>query len=169
MNVADKVNYLLEEQEISKRDFAQKLLSLSPVLDRTGKPPSESTVYGYLNGGREIKIELVPYIAEALNITEQELFCNDIEYANDYNYKHSKEAREILDLLKYAPRGAIEDVRNYLMKYRNVHNEGIKRKIWKIKEALKPLKFTLNSLRIKIYMTIHIISINFKLITFIFK
>ena len=58
MNVADKINYLLEEKGISKREFAQKLLSLNPLLDRTGKAPSESTIYGYLNGGREIKIEL---------------------------------------------------------------------------------------------------------------
>ena len=59
MNVADKINYLLEEKGITKREFAQKLLSLNPLLDRTGKAPSESTIYGYLNGGREIKIELI--------------------------------------------------------------------------------------------------------------
>lgn len=126
MNVADKINYLLEEKGITKREFAQKLLSLNPILDRTGKPPSESTVYGYLNGGREIKIELVPYIAETLNITEQELFSNEIEYSNNYNYKHSKEAREILDLLKFAPRDAVDDIRNYLSKFKSIVDEGIK-------------------------------------------
>lgn len=125
MNVADKINYLLEEKNISKTDFANKLLSLEPRIDRTGKPPSISTIYGYLNGGREIKIELVPYIAEALNISEQELFSSEIEYSNDYNYKHSKEAREILDLLKFAPRSAIDDIRNYLLKLKSVCDEGI--------------------------------------------
>lgn len=126
MNVADKINYLLEERGISKREFAQRLLSLSPTLERTGKSPSESTIYGYLNGGREIKIELVPYIAEALNISEQELFSSEIEYASDYNHKYSKEAREVLDLLKFAPRSAIDDVKNYLLKYKRVFDEGIK-------------------------------------------
>lgn len=126
MNIVDKINYLLEEKKMSKREFSQKLLSLNPILDRTGKPPSESTVYGYLNGGREIKIELIPYIVETLNISEQELFTSDIEYANNYNYKHSKEAREILDLLKFAPRDAIDDIKNYLMKYKSVYDEGIK-------------------------------------------
>jgi len=48
-----------------------------------------------------------------LNILEQELFSSDIEYANGYNIKHSKEAREILDLLQYAPKGAVEDVKSY--------------------------------------------------------
>lgn len=126
MNVSDKINYLLVEKGISKREFAQKLLSLNPILDRTGKAPSESTVYGYLNGGREIKIELIPYIAEALNVSEQELFINEIEFTNDYNYKYSKESREILDLLKFAPRSAIDEIKNYLVKYKKVYEEGLK-------------------------------------------
>lgn len=125
MNVADKINYLLEEKVMSKREFAQKLLSLNPVIERTGKAPSESTIYGYLNGGREIKIELIPYIAETLNIPEQELFSSEIEYTNDYNYKYSKETREILELLKFAPRSATDEIKNYLLKYKKVHDDGI--------------------------------------------
>lgn len=125
MNVADKINYLLEEKGMSKRDFAQKLLSLEPRLERTGKLPSESTIYGYLNGGREIKIELIPYIAETLEITEQELFSSDIEFSSDYNIRYSKEAREILDLLQYAPKGSIEEVKNYLLKYKKVFDSGV--------------------------------------------
>lgn len=125
MNVADKINYLLDEKGISKRDFAQKLLSLEPRLDRTGKAPSESTIYGYLNGGREIKIELIPFIAETLEISEQELFSNDLEYSSEYNLRYSKEAREILDLLQYAPKGAVEDIKNYLMKYKSVRDGGV--------------------------------------------
>jgi transcriptional regulator with XRE-family HTH domain len=125
MNVADKINYLLEEKGISKREFAQKLLSLEPRLDRTGKPPSESTIYGYLNGGREIKIELIPYIAETLEITEQELFKYDIEYSNEYNIRYSKEARDILDLLNFAPKSAVEDIKSYLIKFKSVCDGGI--------------------------------------------
>jgi len=129
MNVADKINFLLTEKDMTKREFATKLLELEPRLDGTGKPPSESTVYGYLNGGREIKIELIPYIAEALGVNEQELFSSDIEYANEYNYRHSKEAREILDLLQYAPKGAVEDVKGYLLKYKVVFDGGVENKL----------------------------------------
>ena len=125
MNVADKINFLLTEKNMTKREFATKLLKLEPRLDGTGKPPSESTVYGYLNGGREIKIELVPYIAEVLNISEQELFSSDIEYSTDYNIRYSKEAREILDLLQYAPKGAIEEVKRYLLKYKYIFDGGV--------------------------------------------
>jgi transcriptional regulator with XRE-family HTH domain len=125
MTVSEKINFLLTEKDMTKREFANKLLELEPRLEGTGKPPSESTVYGYLNGGREIKIELIPYIAEVLNISEQELFSSDIEYSNDFNYKHSKEAREILDLLKFAPKGAVEDVKGYLLKYKGVFDGGV--------------------------------------------
>jgi len=126
MKVADKINYLLEEKNISKRDFSKKLLNLEPKLDGTGKAPSESTIYGYLNGGREIKIELIPYIAEALNVTEQELFNFDIEYATEYNIKHSKDAREILDLLQYAPKNMIEHIKNALYRFKISYDEGVK-------------------------------------------
>ncbi len=125
MEVWEKINYILEEKNISKRQFIERFLSLEPKLKRTGEIPSFSTINGYLYGKREIKIELIPYIAEALNITEQELFVNDIEYANDYNYKHSKEAREILDLLKFAPRSAIEKIKNYLIRLKNTCESSI--------------------------------------------
>lgn len=125
MEVWEKINYLLIEKDISKKDFVDKVLSLEPKLKQTGEVPSIQTFYRYLNNQREIKIELIPYIAEALNVTEQELFTNEIEYSNDYNYKYSKEAREILDLLKYAPRNAIDEIKNYLIKYKNVYEKGL--------------------------------------------
>ena len=62
MTVAEKINYLLEEKDMNKREFANKLLELEPRLYATGKPPSESTIYGYLNGGREIKIDMATLI-----------------------------------------------------------------------------------------------------------
>lgn len=126
MEVWEKINYIIEEKGISKKEFIKAFLNLEPKLKSTGETPSASTINGYLYGQREIKIELIPYIAETLEITEQELFSNEIEYANDYNYKHSREAREILDLLKYAPRSAVDEIRNYLLKFKNVVDKGIK-------------------------------------------
>jgi transcriptional regulator with XRE-family HTH domain len=123
MKVAEKINYLLKERNLTKREFAKKLLELEPKLDGTGKPPSESTIYGYLNGGREIKVELIPYIAEVLGVSEQELFSFDIEYACEYNHRYSKEIREIIGLLQYAPKMTIENIRNQLLKYKNLHEE----------------------------------------------
>ena len=90
MEVWEKINYLLEEKKMSKKEFADKLVALTPRLKRTDETPSTQTILGYLYGKREIKVELIPYIAEALDVMEQELFSFDIEYATSYNYKKSK-------------------------------------------------------------------------------
>jgi len=121
MSVKDKINYILAEQNRSKREFAKELLNLEPRLLSTGKPPSESTIYGYLNGRREIKIELIPYIAEVLKISEQELFELNIEYATNYNYALTKEVREIISLLKYVPSDKIIDLKEKLLLYKKLH------------------------------------------------
>lgn len=123
MTVRDKINYLLQEQNLSKREFARKLLDLEPKLLSTGKPPSESTIYGYLNGGREIKIELIPYIADVLHIKEQELFEFDIEYSTNYNYKYSKDIREIISLLQYLPYSKVKELKDKLLKYKTLDEE----------------------------------------------
>jgi transcriptional regulator with XRE-family HTH domain len=123
MLVRDKINYILEEKGMSKREFAKQLLSLEPTLTATGKPPSESTVYGYLNGRREIKIELIPYIAEVLEVKEQELFEMGIEHATQFNYTLSKEVRDIVALLQYVPSAKILELKEQLLKYKQLHEE----------------------------------------------
>ena len=127
MKVADKINYLLQEKNMLKRDFARKLLELEPKLDGTGKAPSESTIYGYLNGGREIKIELIPYIAEVLGVSEQELFSFDLEYSCNNNYRQSKEVREIVHNLQYAPNTVIQNFKEQLAKYKALHDESLRK------------------------------------------
>jgi len=123
MQVSEKINYLLAEQGLTKREFARTLLALEPKLNGTGKPPSKSTIYGYLNGGREIKIKLIPYIAELLSIPEQELFEFGIKYASSYNYQHSKEIREIIDLLQYLPQTKIIELKEQLLRHKTLHAE----------------------------------------------
>ncbi|WP_294890794.1 hypothetical protein [Sulfurimonas sp. RIFCSPLOWO2_12_36_12] len=59
---------------MSKKEFAERLIQLEVKLKNTGSVPSENTIYAYLNGRIGIKIELIPYIAEVLNIPEQLLF-----------------------------------------------------------------------------------------------
>ena len=128
MEVWEKINYLLEEKKISKQEFANRLISLEPKLKRTLETPSSQTILGYLYGKRELKVELIPYIAEVLGVSEQELFNFNIEYATEYNYKQSKEVRKIVDLLPYAPNSIIEHIKTQLQKYKNLNNE-IKNKI----------------------------------------
>lgn len=44
---------------------------------KTGEVPTESSIYAYLNGNIEIKADMIPYIAEALDVCEQELFIEN--------------------------------------------------------------------------------------------
>ena len=123
MEVWEKINYLLEEKKISKKEFANKLLELNPKLKRTGEIPSVQTILGYLYGKREIKVELIPYIAEVLEVEENELFRFDIEYASEYNINYSKDIREILHLLQYAPKNMIELIKKSLLKFQDAFEE----------------------------------------------
>lgn len=126
MEVYEKINFLLQEKNILKRDFVRRLLELEPKLKSTGEIPTEQTVYRYLSGDRELKIELIPYIAEVLEIQEQELFNFDLEYASSYNYKKSKEIREIIDLLQYAPANIINVIKEKLLNYKNLYDKNIR-------------------------------------------
>lgn len=126
MEIVDKINYLLKEQNLQKKDFVKMLQAIEPKLKSTGEVPSEQTIYGYLNGKRELKVELIPYIAEALGVDEQELFRFDIEYATEYNLRYSKDAREILDLLQYTPKPMIEQIKNVMRKFKKAYEEGMR-------------------------------------------
>ena len=79
MSVKDKINYLLQEKNMLKRDFTHTLLRLEPKLNATGKAPSQPTIYVYLNGKR---LSLYYIIAEVLNTNEQELFESNIRVCN---------------------------------------------------------------------------------------
>lgn len=126
MEIIDKINYLLEEKKITKQEFASRLVLLAPKLKRTGESPSTQTILGYLYGKRELKVELIPYIAEVLGVDEQELFRFDIEYATEYNMRYSKDAREILELLQYAPKPMVEHIKNALRRCKKSYEDGVK-------------------------------------------
>jgi transcriptional regulator with XRE-family HTH domain len=126
MEVWEKINYLLEEKSITKQEFAQKLIMLDPKLKRTGESPSVQTILGYLYGKRELKVELIPYIAEVLGVDEQELFRFDIEYATEFNMRYSKDAREILDLLQYTPKPMLEQIKIVMRKFKKTYEEGMR-------------------------------------------
>lgn len=56
---------------------------------------------------------------------EQELFRFDIEYATEYNIRYSKDAREILELLQYAPKAMVEHIKSALRKCKKSYEDGI--------------------------------------------
>lgn len=123
MDIIEKINLLLNEKQMSKKDFVEQLRKLEPKLKGTGEIPSEQTIYRYLNESRELKVELIPYIADVLEVSEQELFSFDIEFAHSYNYRQTKEVREIVDLLRYAPSEVIHLMKDHLLKYKRLNEE----------------------------------------------
>ncbi|MEN5408014.1 hypothetical protein [Aliarcobacter butzleri] len=125
MEIYEKINYLIEESNMSKKEFVDRVLALEPRLKVTGEIPSNQTIYRYLNGSRELKVEILPYFAEILNVKEQEFFEFDIEYASQNNQKQSKEMREILDLLQYLPTKGIKDLKDKLFEYKKLYEKGI--------------------------------------------
>ena len=74
MNITEKINNIIDEKGLRRKYFVNQLILLNPILKSTGETPSSSTIYGYLNGNREVKIELLPYIAKVLNVSIAELF-----------------------------------------------------------------------------------------------
>lgn len=74
LNISETINKIIKSKGVTKKFVAERLISLRPILKSTGEVPSLTTIYGYLNGSREIKAELLPYIAEVLDITIGELF-----------------------------------------------------------------------------------------------
>lgn len=84
MDINERINSLIQSKNFTKREFAKRLRDLEPKLKSTGETPTEKTIYKYLDGSNAIKIELIPYIAEALQITEQELFTYDKKSRKKY-------------------------------------------------------------------------------------
>jgi len=127
VDIIEKINFLLEEKGVSKKEFVEKLQKLEPKLKGTGEIPSEQTIYRYLNESRELKVELIPYIAEVLGVNEQDLFTFDLEYSCNYNYRQSKEVREIMELLQYAPNSIVTHIKEQLAKYKVLYGESVEK------------------------------------------
>ena len=147
MEVYEKINLLIQEKKLSKKDFSDKLRNLEPKLNSTLEIPSEKSIYAYLNGRIGIKIELIPYIAEVLEIPEQLLF-DDSSRTRKIYLKHilqnaSSEEKEFIkskvcqeqtskinipkdrfhkiqDLLVYAPEIFLDNLESTLKNYKDL-------------------------------------------------
>lgn len=114
MRVVDRINEILKEKNISKRELAKRLINLDMRASKTGEIPTESSIYAYLNGNIEIKADMLPFIADALGVFEQELFSNDTKqndkilnrvFSNDeLNFKY----KNIIELLEYLSPKSLE-------------------------------------------------------------
>ncbi len=76
LSIQENINKLIKQKGMTKKEFSQKLLNLQPTVSRIKEVPSLSAVYSYLNGRINIPIELIPFVADVLDVIEQELFDN---------------------------------------------------------------------------------------------
>jgi len=79
MEVYEQINLILEERGMTKREFAKCLIDLEPKSKRTGETMCEKAVYAYLSGKSVINADLIPYIADALQVSEQSLFVENVK------------------------------------------------------------------------------------------
>lgn len=119
MTILERINAILKSKNMSKRELARRIIALEYRAAKTGEIPTESSIYAYLNGSIELKADLLPYIAQALNIYEQELFSSESKskkiLQNLYRNDIEKYA-EIIDLLEYVSPKTIETLKSILQK-----------------------------------------------------
>ena len=148
MEVYERINLLLRERKLSKKDFSLKLINLEPKLKSTGEVPTLKAMYAYLSGDVALKIELIPYIAEALDIPEQFLFddterarmrvlkkifedinSSEKEYMSEKLGLSEKSNKNIIprdifhsieDLLIYAPEPFLSSIEKTLKEYKSL-------------------------------------------------
>ena len=119
MTILERISAILKAKNMTKRELANRIIALGYHANKTGEIPSESSIYAYLNGSIELKADLLPYIAEALNIYEQELFSAEAKsqkilqklYRNDI-----EKYAEIIDLLEYVSPKTLETLQSALRK-----------------------------------------------------
>ena len=79
MKVVERINEILKEKNMSKKELANRLINLGMKANKTGEIPTLSSIYAYLNGNIDIKADMIPFIADALGVFEQELFMDKKE------------------------------------------------------------------------------------------
>lgn len=108
MKVVDRINEILKEKNISKKELANRLINLGMRANKTGEIPTLSSIYAYLNGNIDIKADMIPFIADALGVFEQELFSNKKEenskivhklYRNKASHQNYSNLLELLEFL----------------------------------------------------------------------
>ncbi|MCV6606894.1 MAG: XRE family transcriptional regulator [Campylobacterales bacterium] len=139
MEIYEKINYLLKEKNITKKEFAKRLIELEPKSNRTGEVISEKIVYSYLSGHTAIKADLLPYISDVLGVPEQLFFIDDektrskilkhiVKTANGSDKKHIKNldiyedplTMNIIRMLDFAPKAFLEKIEAQLKEYKKI-------------------------------------------------
>ena len=140
MEIYERINILIKEKKLTKKEFARRLIALEPKSSRTGEIINEKVVYAYLSGRSIINSYYISYIAEALNISEQSLFdnsektririlkdilqnpsLNENKIIQDYSLKtNNTQIYNICKMLKYSPTPFLDKIEIKLIKFKDI-------------------------------------------------
>ena len=138
MQIYERINQILKNKGLKKKDFLNRFLSLTPTLKSSGESPSIPSIYNYLSGNREIKAELIPFIAKALEVSEQELFLDDDNSADLLKGLLNRQGQssalnrknqlimELLSLCEYASEPLLERILGVLEKNKEICVQSMK-------------------------------------------
>ncbi|MCX2716881.1 helix-turn-helix domain-containing protein [Helicobacter sp. MIT 21-1697] len=126
MKVVERINEILKEKNLSKKELAHRLIDLGLRANKTGESPTISSIYAYLNGNIDLKADMLPFIADALGVYEQELFSEDSKrilrkfyLQNPIFAKYS----HIVELLEYISPKSLETLERTLTSYKHKTQE----------------------------------------------
>lgn len=113
MKVVERINEILKEKNMSKKELANRLINLGMKANKTGEIPTLSSIYAYLNGNIDIKADMIPFIADALGVFEQELFMDKKEknlkiLSKIYSFHTEKNYQQLIELLEYLSPRSLE-------------------------------------------------------------
>ncbi|CAM2909173.1 helix-turn-helix domain-containing protein [Helicobacter burdigaliensis] len=119
MKVVERINEILKEKNISKKELASRLINLGMKANKTGEIPTLSSIYAYLNGNIDIKADMIPFIADALGVCEQELFSDNKKknlkiLSKIYSFKEDANYPQLIELLEYLSPKSLESLEKVL-------------------------------------------------------
>ncbi|WP_334083360.1 helix-turn-helix transcriptional regulator [Helicobacter typhlonius] len=121
MKVVERINEILKEKNISKKELASRLIDLGLRAHKTGETPTLSSLYAYLNGNIDIKADMIPFIADALGVYEQELFSANaqkmLRKIATHNPTYMK-YHHIIELLEYISPKSLETLEQTLLNHK---------------------------------------------------
>ena len=113
MKVVERINEILKEKNMSKKELANRLINLGMKANKTGEIPTHSSIYANLNGNMNINAELIHFITVALRVCEQEIFMDKKEknlkiLSKIYSFHTEKNYQQLIELLEYLSPRSLE-------------------------------------------------------------
>lgn len=125
MRICEKISFLMKERSMEKVEFADKLIALDTKL--INEKSERQTIYRYLSGERELKMELAPYIAHILDVPIDDLFTYDVELLCEFSVSRTKQVKYMLSLVPYTSTMMIDEIIDVMEQHQKVYDESLKK------------------------------------------